>query len=210
MTRTPSRLAIALFVVGLFLACGSRAARGQAPSGAVAADPVTATSGDTATIVAIRTLQREIDRSLSGLRKEQRELMHWSLEGGEVVGAFRGDELRKVHARHYGESFRRSEELYFRDGELAFAFIVDEMYAGGHYLQSNGGKVELRVEHRMYFDRGRLVRRIRTQKPAVYEWDESGRDPRVEEVLEDAKAYTACVRAKGEAPAECARPDPEA
>lgn len=212
MKRPGPVAAIALIVLGLFLVCGSGEARGQLGARAQVdtVGTVTATSGDSATIVAIRTLQREIDRSLSEMKKVQRNLEAWSLEGGYVVGAFSDrDELRKVHVHHYGESFRRSEELYFRDGELAFAFIVDELYAGGHYLESNGGQIEMRISHRLYLDRGRLIRRVRTQEPAVHEWDEASRDPRVEVVHDDARALAACVRAEGEAPRECMKSDPE-
>ena len=159
---------------------------------------VTATSGNPVRIAAIRTRFTTIQGELPTYRKVQRELEGFSLEGGNVEGAFHGDDLRKITARHFGETWRGTEEYFFDGGELFFVFIVHEVYD-----EEVPGKVDARIEHRLYYDRGQLIRRVRTVYPAGYPHDLSARDPDLEEIAEYAEQFAACVRATGTAPAAC-------
>lgn len=161
-------------------------------------DRVTSTSGEPARIAAIRAHFDSVERELPEYRKVSRELEGFSLEGGNVEGAFDGDDLRKVTARHFGETWRGTEEYYFSGGELQFVFIVHELYD-----EQLSGKVEARTEHRLYYDDGRLIRRVRKVLPAGYPHDLSPRDPDLEQVPLDARQFAACVRATGNDPVEC-------
>ncbi|HEU4455018.1 MAG TPA: hypothetical protein VFR81_18285 [Longimicrobium sp.] len=92
---------------------------------AAAQRAVTATSGDPATISRIRGLFTEIEREAPTYRRTTRELQGYSLEGGELVGFYRGSELRKLATHHFGESGEATEEYYFSDGRPVFIHVVD-------------------------------------------------------------------------------------
>lgn len=187
----------ALAAIGM--TSGAAAALPAQSSGiALQKDRVTATSGDPARIAAIRAHFNTVERELPGYRRASRELDGFSLEGGNVEGAFNGDDLRKITARHSGESWRGTEEYYFRDGALVFVYVVHEVYD-----EETMSRVDARVEHRLYYDGGRLIRRIRTVHPASYPHDLSPRDPDLEQVPVDAKQFAECVRATEAEPAAC-------
>ncbi len=161
-----------------------------------AQEAVTATSGDPGTIARIRTLFAEIQREAPTYRQSKREIQGFSLEGGEIVGFYRGSELRKLAAHHYGESGEATEEYYFSDGPPVFVYIVDSRYD-----ELMSGRVVYRTEDRYYFDNGRLIRRVHT-RPAD-EDEEEAFAPDLPDLLEVAKAFAACAAATGPEPPEC-------
>lgn len=78
-------------------ACALGAVR---PAGAQA---VTATTGDPAAIARIRAEFAETQREAPTYRRTTRELQGYSLEGGELEGFYRCEELRMHRASHFGE-----------------------------------------------------------------------------------------------------------
>jgi len=157
---------------------------------------VTATSGDPGTIARIRALFAEIQREAPTYRQSKREIQGFSLEGGEIVGFYRGSELRKLAAHHYGESGEATEEYYFSDGRPVFVYVVDLRYD-----ELMSGRVRFRTEDRYYFDGGRLIRHVRT--PPADEDEEEAFAPDLPDLLEVAKAFAACAAATGPEPPEC-------
>lgn len=157
------------------------------------AQAVSATSGSPQAIARIRQQFAAIEREAPAYRRTVHNVHGFSLEGGELTGFFRGGELRKLHARLFGETWRGTEELYFADGRLVFAYVVHERYD-----EPLSGRVQSRIEHRLYFDGGRLIRRVRTQRPASE--DLSMFDPDLPALLRDAELFAACA----------ASPDPQA
>lgn len=162
-----------------------------------AAQAVTATSGDPAAIARIRREFAAIEREAPGYRQTRHELYGFSLEGGELTGFHRGGELRKLHACLFGETWRGTEEFYFSGGQLIFAYVVHERYD-----EILSGRVQYRMEHRLYFDRGRLIRRVRTQRPTT--GDQSMFDPELDALLTNARLFAACTAS---AAAECTAPE---
>ncbi|HEX5869341.1 MAG TPA: hypothetical protein VFY65_02935 [Longimicrobium sp.] len=168
-------------------------------SPARAQEPVSATSGSPAAIARIREQFAAIQREAPGYRQTKHELIGFSLEGGELTGYFRGRELRKLHARQFGETWQGTDEYYFADGRLVFIHTVQERY------DEPFGKVHWTIEHRFYFDGGRLIRRIRTVRPAAAAEDLSMFDPELPVLLRTAELFAAC--AAGSDPPECTAPE---
>jgi hypothetical protein len=172
-----------------------------AGSVASAQDAVTATSGDPAAITRIRAVFTEVQRDTARYRHTKHGLYNFSLEGGELDGYYDGAELRKLTAELSGETGRQSEEFYFSGGRLVFIHVVRERYD-----RPMSGRVRVRIEHRLYFDNDRLIRRIRTQSPSGL-GDLSWLDPKLSDLLTSVKLLTACAATTSSEPPECTAPD---
>lgn len=166
------------------------------------AQAVSATSGSPAAIASIRQQYARIDREAPGLRQTTHDLENFSLEGGVLHGFFAGRELRKLTARLYGETWRGTEDFYFAGGRIFFIHTVVQRYD-----ESMSGRVVATVDHRFYFDQGRLIRRVRTQRP-VTEEDMSAYDQELPSLLRDARLFAACAASTAANPPECTAPDP--
>jgi len=97
-----------------------------------------------------------------------KDLMDRSTEGGELVGYFKGDELRKITAFLYGEMGKLVEEYYFWEGNLIFVFQQYEAYLspiGTDLLINFKNPIDDRIgrieEYRLYFKDNKLIRRIK-------------------------------------------------
>jgi hypothetical protein len=101
--RPPGRFTRAVLVAASIALAAAHPAVAQA---------VTATSGDPRVIARVRARFAEIEREAPTYRRTTRELQGFSLEGGKLVGFYRGSELRKLSAHHYGESGEATEEYY--------------------------------------------------------------------------------------------------
>ena len=171
-----------------------------------AQEAVTATSGDPATIARIRALFAEIERETPAYRRTTHELRGFSLEGGELVGFYRGSELRKLAARHFGETGQATQEYYFSDGRPVFVHVVDSRYD-----EPLSGRVVFRTEDRYYFDGGRLIRHVRAHHPAAEEEDDpEPLDSSIPYLLKTAERFAACAAATGSEPPECTASDHDA
>lgn len=166
----------------------------------VGAQAVSATSGDPAAIARIRAEFAAIERQAPAYRQTTHDVWDFSLEGGELAGFYLGNELRKLHARLFGETWRGTESYYFAGGQLIFIHVVHERYD-----EILSGRVQYRMEHRFYFDRGRLIRRVRTQHPAT--GDPSMFDPELPALLRNARLFAACAAAPGDDPPQCTAPE---
>jgi len=162
---------------------------------------VTATSGAPAAIARIRARVAEIEREAPGYRRTTHDLYGFSLEGGELAGLFRGRELRKLAARLLGETWRGTEEYYYSGGRLIFIHVVHERYG-----EPMSGHAASTIEHRFYFDGGRLIRRVRTQRPAAAR-DLTQFDPELPKLLRTARLFAACAAADGRDPPACTAPE---
>jgi hypothetical protein len=167
-----------------------------------AAQAVTAISGSPAAIARIRQEFAAIQREVPKYRRTTHEVVNFSLEGGELTGFFRGGELRKLHARLYGETWSGTEDYYFAGGQPVFVHVVSEIYREPF---GEGGGVRGAVEHRYYFDGGRLIRHVRTQRPACE--DLSNYDPEAETLLQRARLFAACAASADPEAPECTAPD---
>lgn len=191
----PSRL---IHHVLLLIACAS-----TAPRPAFAQDTVSATSGSPEAIARIRAQFARIEREAPGYRQTTHDVYGFSLEGGVLTGFYRGRELRKLHARLFGETWQGTDAYYFANGQLIFVHVVY-----GLYDEPLSGRVQRTIEHRFYFDAGRLIRRIRTVYPAAADADDlSAYDPDVSVLLRTAELFAACASAVGTEPPDCTAPE---
>lgn len=194
MLRTRRQLWMAALLLALF-------AGGSAPP--CAAQAVTSTSGSPAAIARIRQEFAAVEREAHTYRRTTHEVLNFSIEGGELTGFFRGRELRKLHARLFGETWRGTEEYYFAGGQLIFIHVVHERYAEPF---GEGGQIAARIEHRLYFDGGRLIRRLRTQSPRAE--DLSMFDPEVPTLRRNAQLFAACAASADPQAPQCTAPEP--
>lgn len=165
---------------------------------------VTATSGSPAAIARIRAEYAATEREAPRYRQTAHDVWDFSLEGGELHGFYRGRELRKLSARLLSETWRGSEEYYFAGGQLIFIHVVHERY---HQPFGVGG-IRVTIENRYYFDGGRLIRHVRTQRPSRAGEDMSVFDPELPTLLRNARLFAACAAAPaGPDRPECTAPE---
>ena len=154
---------------------------------ASAQSSVSATSGSPAAVAHIRAVVDSVERNVSRYRQTAHDLDGFSLEGGEVRGFYEGTQLRKLTARHYGESFRATETHYFAGGEPVFIFVVRERYSS-----PMSGRVVARGEMRFYLAGGQPIRIIRSETPNKAEY-RSDADLELADLLSDLKPLMACA-----------------
>ena len=171
------------------------AVAGFALSVSVWAGPPKAGDATEKAVAQIRARVETTDKNEKTYRKVERNLEGYSLEGGVVTGLFKGGEVVRIMARHFGESGKSSEEYYLQNGSLVFMLRSDFTYAS---LQSD--KIVRRDQTRYYWNKaGNLVRVIVGSKTlAPSEW-KSGVTPTQSEYARDAQkdclTFAALLRA---------------
>ncbi|HKG94633.1 MAG TPA: hypothetical protein VKA84_22150 [Gemmatimonadaceae bacterium] len=155
--RHPHRtLRLLLLLIGALVTLPLAAAAGQERPPAERAELDAAVSR-------IRRRYAIIERGLPDYVHVRRDLApgQYSTEGGEVDGWFSDAGVRKIAARHLGETGRLREQLYFWNDTLIFAYQVEEQYERplSSELADSGGFVRVvrRAEHRYYFADTTLV-----------------------------------------------------
>ena len=106
-------------------------------------------------IQAIRQQYANINRKAAKYRKVKKELLGFSAEGGELVAYFSGPSIVKISATFYGEMGRATDEFYYWNDKLIFAFRKHS-----HYRTPLSGKVVRITENRYYFKDDKLLRWI--------------------------------------------------
>ena len=106
-------------------------------------------------IQSIRQAYTRINRNTPRYRKVKKDLLGFSVEGGELLAYFDGDSIMKMVARYYGETGRATDEFYFAEGKLIFVFRKEQRYD-----RPLSGKVVRNFENRFYFSGEKLIRWI--------------------------------------------------
>jgi hypothetical protein len=79
-------------------------------------------------VTAIRSQTVEINKSLRTYKKNTVDVPGISTEGAEATIYRSGNEIKKIIATIYGESFKAASEFYFADGKLIFSFDSVKRY----------------------------------------------------------------------------------
>lgn len=135
----------------------------------------------------IRQRYAEVEGELKQGRQVKRDLPGESAEGGELTAYFKENSLRKLAARFYGESGQALEEYYFWEGQLFFVLRTES-----RYTRPLSGVVKSKTDERFYFDAGRLIQWLGSDKKPVAlgpEGQERGR-----ELLAQARKLSGMVR----------------
>src|SRR5687767_7907200 len=106
-------------------------------------------------IPAIRQQYAAINRKTAKYKKVKKELLGFSAEGGELVAYLSGPSIVKISATFYGEMGRATDEFYYLNDKLIFAFRKHS-----HYRTPLTGKVVRITENRYYFKDDKLIRWI--------------------------------------------------
>ncbi len=127
-------------------------------------------------ILFIRRQYAIINRNQAKYQRVKKELSGFSTEGGELTAYFAGRSIMKIVATYYGESGKAREEYYYWDGQLIF--VLRREFA---YDKPLSGKVLRTREHRLYFNKQKLIKWI----------SEDGKDipPNETEYLEEQNKY---------------------
>jgi hypothetical protein len=86
-----------------------------------------------------------------------------SLDGGEAIFYFQGEQLIKVNKLNFGEMSRWLKEYYIHNGQLSF--VIERQYHYNRYFldpEFDFDKSEI-VEDRSYFENGILVHQVNNQ-----------------------------------------------
>ncbi|MFM9903307.1 MAG: hypothetical protein ACKVQJ_01915 [Pyrinomonadaceae bacterium] len=108
-------------------------------------------------ITEIRSQVAAINKGAAKYKKVTKDVDDISLEGTEATYYRSGDDLRKITAKMYGETFKATGEFYYRDGSLIFGYIRHSKYDTQIGL-NKPVKVVRVEEQRYYFAGGELIR----------------------------------------------------
>ena len=127
-------------------------------------------------IASIRGQYATINAKLAKYKTVKKELVGFSTEGGEMVAYLDGTAIVKIAATYQGETGAASEDFYYSNGKLIFAFRKQDTYDS-----PLSGKVVRTRESRFYFNNDKLIRMI----------NESGKQvaPRANEYAEAQTFY---------------------
>lgn len=99
-----------------------------------------------------------VERAIPKARVVKRELDGYSGERGELTAYFQNGAPRKMIARHFFNTFRVVDELYFWNGPLFFVLHTRENYNHPITGFDTPVKVTSRDQDRYYFNNGQLTR----------------------------------------------------
>lgn len=108
----------------------------------------------------IRAEVAAVHGAADGFQQKRVEVEDVSLEGAEAVCFSAGEELRKIAAKLYGETYHASLELFYQDRELIFAFQRTSRYRTQVGLEEPPEVAQVE-DLRLYFAGGRLFRCLR-------------------------------------------------
>jgi len=108
-------------------------------------------------IIKIRAEVAAINKGASKYTKTVKNVEDLSLEGTEATYYYAAEDLRKVKAEIFGETYNATGEFYYRGGTLIFAFVKRNQYDTQIGLEKSP-KVVRTEEQRFYFANGELIR----------------------------------------------------
>ena len=108
-------------------------------------------------VAAIRADVTRTNERLSTYTKRSKMVDGISLEGTSANHYALGDDLKKIAARMYGETYRASVELYYKDNVLIFAYYRFNRYDTQIGLPKPP-KIVRSEEQRLYFSNGKLAK----------------------------------------------------
>ena len=114
-------------------------------------------------VASIRADVELINENAANFRRETRQVEGLSLEGAEAVYFVSRGQVKKANAKMFGETFRATAELYYKNGELIFAFQRLEKY-DTHIAANPPPKVAQVFETRVYYSGGKAIRVIEDKK----------------------------------------------
>jgi hypothetical protein len=125
----------------------------------------------------IRTEVAAINSRAAKYTKTKKDVTGISTEGAEATLFHSGNQIKKIVAHIYGETFRGVSEFYFKDGKLIFEYDRVSRYDTQIGLK-RPVKIVRVEQYRSYFDDGKMFRLLagrKTVKPGTDEFAEQER-----------------------------------
>ncbi|MBL7128939.1 MAG: hypothetical protein ISS16_08135 [Ignavibacteria bacterium] len=137
-------------------------------------------------IKSIESEYKQINNDLGKFNKTTKELTGFSTEGGELNAFSGGNEIRKLTAILYGETGKRLEEYYYKNGKLIYA------YSKLSHYDKPFGEIIKTEENKFYMSNNKLIQWIdydnEKVNPDSPEYEQTQR-----EILNDSKAFLKLV-----------------
>lgn len=76
----------------------------------------------------IRVEVAAIEKGASKYKKTTKDVEGISLEGAKATYFHSGNDLKKITAKMYGETYNSTSEFYYQNGKLIFAFVKRNQY----------------------------------------------------------------------------------
>ncbi len=121
----------------------------------------TTSNTETDPIVLIKERFKIINDNVASYSKKSKRLEEG--EGGDVIGYYEGNDLKKMAVKGYGSMGFFTFEYYFWDGELFFLFETENYYD----VDDPGGKVDQKIERRYYFNNSKIIKWLDNDKKEV-------------------------------------------
>jgi len=137
-------------------------------------------------IKSIESEYKQVNNDLGKFTKTTKELTGFSTEGGELNAFSSGNEIRKLTAILYGETGKRLEEYYYKNGKLIYA------YSKLSHYDKPFGEIIKTEENKFYVSNNKLIQWIdydnEKVNPESPEYEQTQR-----EILNDSKAFLKLV-----------------
>lgn len=100
----------------------------------------------------------KINKDLNLYRKKSREAFGFSAEGGNVIGYYDKNTLKKIHCTFYGEMGKTEADYYFNNKGLFFLYKKEVFYDKPMYLKDF--KIKNLTEMRYYLYTTKVIKSI--------------------------------------------------
>jgi hypothetical protein len=108
-------------------------------------------------VTAIRNEVNLINKNAGSYTKTTKDVEGISLEGTEATYFVSGDNLKKITAKSYGETYKATTELYYQADKLIFVYRKFESY-DTQIGMNPPPKVVSTKESRFYFANGKMIK----------------------------------------------------
>ncbi|WP_426328217.1 hypothetical protein [Pedobacter sp. R-06] len=99
-----------------------------------------------------------INKQLKHYKKKAKDVPDMSAEGGEVIGYYNKNILKKIHCVFYGETGRAEVDYYLNNKGLFFVFRKEICYDKPMYVKDS--KIKNTVETRYYIHSNKVIKSI--------------------------------------------------
>lgn len=136
---------------------------------------------------------KEIDINLNVYHRIESEIMGRSAEGGNLIGYYEGDGLKKIAAEFYGETGNKKTSYYFTKGILIYVIEIEQLYDKPIYE----GEVKVIKENTIkYYIQDKNIRLIIDSDDKIIRKNKSELNVIIKELLQDAKEFSLKLNAE--------------
>lgn len=142
-------------------------------------------------VVNTNIIIKEIDMNLNVYHRIESEIMDRSAEGGNLIGYYEGDGLKKIAAEFYGETGNKKISYYFTKGILIYVIEIEQLYDKPIYE----GEVKVIKENAIkYYIQKSQIRIILDSDDKIINRNQSELYKMLKDFLKDVKEFSAKLK----------------